>query len=146
MRYKKLSGYYMVEAVYLIPLVLLLYLLIILSGFYLYDRCVISQDCYLLAFRAGQFTNSSENYGEIIYADMPEEMNENYIRSRFTDKSEFYPCLGEGNCEAYLQNEVITVTISGYEQLLSVNKSVAELNPFKVIRNVRRQENASKVP
>lgn len=143
---KRVGGYFTVEAVYLIPIVLLLYALIIVSGFYLYDRCVISQDCYLLAFRAGYFTDSGEGYGEVIYADMKEEIDENYIRDRFAYKSGLYPYLGEGEMTVYLQNEVTTVSISGFDHLLFMSKSVSRQNPFKIIRSVRRQNDGSKIP
>lgn len=143
---KKVNGYFTVEAVYLIPIILLLYFLVIVSGFYLYDRCVISQDCYLLAFRTGHFSDSAENYGEIIYADMPEEIDESYIRDRFSDKSKAYPYLGEGELTVNVKNEEIIVTVSGFDRLLSVRKSVLRQNPFKIIRGVRRQNHGSEIP
>lgn len=143
---KKIKGYFTVEAVYLIPIVLLLYVLIILGGFYLYDRCVMSQDCYLLAFRAGRFTHSAEHYGEIIYADMQEEIDVNYIKDRFAYKSQFYPYLEGGECKVHMQNEVITVSASGFDRLLFVSKSVPRQNPLKIIRKVRRQNNGCEIP
>lgn len=144
--YKKVNGYFIVEAVYLIPIVLLLYFLVIVSGFYLYDRCVISQDGYLLAFRAGHFSDSAENYGEIIYADMPEEIDESYIRDRFSDRSKVYPYLREGELKVKVQNEEVIVTVSGFRRLLSVNKSVLRQNPIKIIRDVRRKNHGSEIP
>lgn len=143
---KKVEGYFVVEAVYLIPIVLLLYFLVIVSGFYLYDRCVISQDSYLLAFRAGHFTDSAENYGEIIYADMPEEIDESYIKDRFSYRLNVYPYLGAGEVTANLQNEEVIVTVSGFGGLLSVKKTVLRQNPIKIIRSVRRENHGSEIP
>lgn len=60
---KNWNGYMTVEASFLMPMVLFLYLLIILCGFFLYNRCIISQDNYLLAFRGSRFTEASDNYG-----------------------------------------------------------------------------------
>lgn len=134
------------EAVYLIPIVLLLYFLIIVSGFYLYDRCVISQNCYLLAFRAGHFSDSAENYGEVIYADIPEEIDISYIRDRFSYQSDFYPYLGEGELEIKVQGEEVEVSVFGFNQLLSVSKSVLRQNPLKVIGSVRRKNYGSEIP
>lgn len=143
---KRTGGYFTVEAVYLIPIILFLYGLIIVSGFYLYDRCVISQDCYLLAFRAGHFTDSGENYGEIIYADMTEELDEEYVRARFLTRARLYPYFGEGKMRVNLQNEIITVSMSGFDGLLHMSKSIPRHNPFRIIKNVRRECNGSKIP
>lgn len=49
--FRKANGYFTVEASMLMPLVLSLIALIFYLTFYLYDRCVISQDVYILAFR-----------------------------------------------------------------------------------------------
>lgn len=144
--FKEIKGYFTIEAVYLIPMILLLYVLIIVGGFYMYDRCVISQDCYLLAFRAGQFTDSAENYGKIIYADMTEEFDESYIRDRLSYKSDFYPYSEDLDYTAYKQNDEMNITVSGFGNLLSIKKSVPCLNPVKIIKRVRGQNNGSKIP
>lgn len=67
--YRRMKGYLTVEAAFVMPIVLFLYMLLILAGFYLYDRCVISQDTYLLAFRESRFTDVRQD--EVIYGDMP---------------------------------------------------------------------------
>ena len=67
---KNLKGYLTVEASFVMPLVIFLYLLIILCGFLLYNRCIISQNDYLVAFRGSRFTEAGINYGEVIYGDM----------------------------------------------------------------------------
>lgn len=144
--YKKMNGYFMVEATYLVPIVLLLYMLFIVGGFLLYDRCVISQDCYLLAFRAGRFTNHRENYGEIIYGEMTGKPDETYVKERLAYKTGLYPYLGEGDITVYVQNEVITVSLSGFGNLLFVSKSIPRQNPLKIVKDVRRQNNGSKIP
>lgn len=144
--YKRIRGFFTVEAVYLVPIILLLYVLVIVGGFYLYDRCVISQDCYLLAFRTGQFTDSAANYGKIIYADLTEEFDESYVRERFAYKSKFYPYSVDLKYRVYKKNEVMNISVSGFQNLLSVKKSVPCLNPIKIIRSVRGQSNGSEIP
>jgi len=144
--YKEIKGYLTLEAVYLVPIILLLYVLVIVGGFYLYDRCVISQDCYLLAFRAGQFTGSEENYGEIIYADITKEFDEGYIWDRFAYKSKYYPYCRDLKYKVHKQDEAMNISVSGFRDLLSVKKSVPCLNPIKIIKNVRGQNNGSEVP
>ena len=89
---KKWNGYLTVEASFLMPMVLFLYMLVILCGFYLYNRCVISQDNYLLAFRGSRFTDAAENYGEVIYGETEEtDPDESYLKSRMAKKASLYP-------------------------------------------------------
>ena len=87
---KKWNGYLTVEASFLMPMVLFLYMLVILCGFYLYNRCVISQDNYLLAFRGSRFTDAAENYGEVIYGETEEtDPDESYLKSRMAQRRLF---------------------------------------------------------
>lgn len=48
---KKVRGYLTVEASLIIPIVVLLIALILNLAFFLYSRCILSQDAYILAFR-----------------------------------------------------------------------------------------------
>lgn len=49
--YKRIKGYLTVEASMIVPLVIFLIGFIFYLTFYLYNRCVVSQDTYILAFR-----------------------------------------------------------------------------------------------
>ena len=49
---RKYKGYMTLEAALVIPMVICVITLIILFTYYLYGRCVLSQDAYILAFRA----------------------------------------------------------------------------------------------
>ena len=48
---KKIKGYFTVEASMIIPLVIFLIAFLFYLSFFLYNRCVLSQDAYILAFR-----------------------------------------------------------------------------------------------
>lgn len=67
---KRIKGYFTVEASMIIPLVIFLFSFIFYLTFYLYDRCVISQDAYILAFQ-----------GSICYDRSPEEIR-NYVEGK----------------------------------------------------------------
>lgn len=45
------GGYMTVEASLILPMVLCIYVAIIYAGFYLYNRCVATQDAYVLCYR-----------------------------------------------------------------------------------------------
>ena len=50
-RGKSLDAYMSVEAAIVMPMVLCLFVMLIYTAFYLYDRCVFQQDAYILCFR-----------------------------------------------------------------------------------------------
>lgn len=45
------DAYFTVEAAVIIPVVLGIFVMIMYLSFYLYDRCVLAQDCYVLSYR-----------------------------------------------------------------------------------------------
>lgn len=45
------AGYFTVEASLIMPMVLCIYVILIYVGFFLYNRCVATQDAYVLCFR-----------------------------------------------------------------------------------------------
>lgn len=135
---KKWKGYMTVEAAYVMPIVIFLYALIIMSGFYLYDRCVISQDNYLLAFRGSRFTFAGEAYGEVIYGDREQEgFREKYIESRIQYKKEFYPLYKMEGKTVETEGNKIIVSTGGFKGMLKMTKKADKLNPMDIIRETR---------
>lgn len=139
--HKSLKGYLTTEASYVMPLVLFLYLLIILCGFFLYNRCVISQDNYLLAFRGSRFTDSYENYGEVIYGDMNKKnVDCQYIEDRLEYKAQFYPFYHIEAKSADFDAEMISVVTIGYRGTLKITKKAEKLNIIEIVEKTRRQD------
>lgn len=137
---KKLKGYMTVEATYIVPIVLVIYMMFIMCGFYLYDRCVISQDNYLIALRGSRFTEAAENYGETIYGDMKTGyFLEGYVRERVAYKSGFYPFFAEESAEVEMQGKNVTVFVLGFHGTLQVSKMAQRENPLEIVKKVRRQ-------
>ncbi len=50
-RVRKQNAYMTVEAAFLMPMVLCLFVIVIYTSFYLYDRCLYQQDAYILCLR-----------------------------------------------------------------------------------------------
>lgn len=48
---RRIKGYMTVEAAFVMPMVLCVFVILIYTSFYLYDRCVFKQDAFVLCFR-----------------------------------------------------------------------------------------------
>ncbi len=138
--HKQLKGYMTVEASFVMPLVLLLYLLIIVSGFYLYDRCVLSQDTYLIAFRTSRLTYGEEAVLDVIYGEMKEDVFDlQYAKKRVDYKQRFYPMFGNGSMVAEAKNDMISIQESGFQNLIKIKKEVRRWNVIEIVREKRRK-------
>lgn len=142
--HKKYNGYFSIEASFILPIVLFLYLLIILSALFLYCRCAISQDNFLLGMRAGKFTWGEAHYGEVLYGSKQEGSwsAEDYVQERLGCKKTFYPVYSarEGECTISGENVVVKAVQRGSES--RIIKSVQRLNPVNIIREGRKDHNA----
>lgn len=142
--HKKCKGYFTIEASFILPIVLFLYLLIISAALFLYCRCAISQDDFLLGMRAGRFTWGEDYYGEVLYGSKQEGSwsAENYVKERLAYKRTFYPVYPsqEGECMISRENIVVQTGQRGSENLIV--KNVQRLNPVEIIREGRKDYNA----
>ncbi len=141
---RRMKGYFTVEASFIMPVVLFLYLLIILAALFLYCRCVISQDNFLLGMRAGSFTLGEENYGEVIYGEAEKGgwQAEDYVKERLNYKRSFYPFFPSVGGECRMSMEAVLVQ-TGQKALKGViAKKVQRLNPVDRIREGRGKGNA----
>lgn len=139
---KKVNGYLTVEASFVVPFVLFLYLLVILLAFFLYNRCVISQDLYLLALRGSRFTDQSPFYGEVIYGEMEEkEVDTDYLQEALTDRLQYYPFYQQQDSYIHTDGTYgdIEIGSSGYGDVLTVKKRLERLNIREEIRKVRQR-------
>ena len=127
---KKVSGYFTVEAAMLMPMVLLLIMFLFYITFYMYDRCVISQDVYLLAFRGS------------LYCDMKKEeiqqSIENQCRETYGNK---YIGVERLDSQVKAENKVISVEASGYMNMtnwkLQAKAEAERICPVECIRKWR---------
>lgn len=138
---KKWRGYFTIEAAFILPIVLFLYLLIILTALFLYCRCVISQDNFLIGMRAERFTDAEENYGEAIYGQKEKgSWNvKDYIKNRIERKYQYYPFFPpqEGGYNIYEKNIIIKSRQKGSKK--TIEKIIWKTNPVAFIREGRRK-------
>lgn len=140
---RKWKGYFTVEASLIMPVVLFLYLLIILAALFLYCRCAISQDNFLLGMRAGSFTWGEDRYGEVIYGEAEKEgwEAEAYVLERLYYKRRFYPFFPSKEGECGISGE--TVWVQTQKALNGrITKNIQRFNPVEIIRKGRREQNA----
>lgn len=135
---KKWNGYLTVEAAFIMPVILSLYLLLIVCGFYLYNRCAISQDSYLVAFRGSRFTNSGPDYGEVIYGNMGDkDSGKGYVESRLIYKSGSYPLCHIELQEINIGEDILAIRITGYQGALEIEKKAEYLNIIDIVERTR---------
>lgn len=135
---KSMNAYLTVEAAFIMPVVLFLYLALILLAIFLYDRCMISQDNYLLAFWGSRFSAAQENYAEVIYGKKEATgLDREYLLTRMERKSRTYPFYRQEEGNVMITDEGVTVYSKGFGGSLEVEKRVKQENPVEWIRKRR---------
>ncbi len=134
------KGYFTIEASIIMPIVLFLYLIIILAALYMYCRCAISQDTFLLGMRAGSFTYGEEGYGEVIYneANTKGWSPYAYVEERLEQRKSSYPVYSysAGSCLMdAVSVSIETINEGSGETML---KQVRRRNPIAIIREGRK--------
>lgn len=140
---KYVKGYMTVEASFLIPWVIFLFVFLIYGSFYLYDKCVLFQDVYTICFRG----SIQKDEGEIL-SYINTHMDEQFGRKYF----------GVGNVEGSAGQSGTKVYVSGacsvkvpFTHFLTMAGNVGWqiqteamariVNPTKMIRKCRMAEN-----
>ena len=141
MRKKRLKGSFSLEASFIMPMVLLLYLLIILAALFLYCRCAISQDTFLLCMRAERFTYGETDYGEVIYGE--EETNwlpDDYVLERLEQKRSTYPGYASFGGECRITEEDVARIRARMQEVIEnpIIKRMRKINPIDIIREGRK--------
>jgi hypothetical protein len=152
---RALPGYMSIEAALIIPLVIGIFLLLIFTAFFLFNKCTLAQDTYVKCYRASVFTYWEDGYGEVAYGmltDRAAGKAREYIASRgdyarypyFTLTDESVTALQWG----LVSPEVfVDIRLSGTGQtfvardyLLKINATSVIRNPVGDIRIARRSE------
>lgn len=142
--FKKLKGYFTVEASFIMPIVLFLYLAVLTAALLLYNRCVVSQDCYLLGLRGARFTWAEESYGEVIYGEarLSGWQREDYVTDRWQRKSAYYLGGNSPELSCIVENHSVWIRACGKDVSQTIEKQVDILNPVEWIRERRKEGDA----
>lgn len=139
-----MNGYMTVEAGFLIPWVVFLFVFLIYAGFYLYDKCVLFQDAYTVCFR-GSIQKEEGGPSAYINAHMKEQFGEKYF--------------GTGDVQGSVRNQGQEVVVSGTCEIrvpvghfltmpgesgwrIQAEARARVENPTKLIRRCRMAEKA----
>lgn len=84
------DAYMTVEASLIMPMVLCIYVVLIYAGFYLYNRCVATQDAYVLCFR--ESIHKDENLwsypdGSVARSEEADQVGDKYIAVKSTSSN-----------------------------------------------------------
>jgi hypothetical protein len=144
-----------IEASLIVPMVIGVYLFLIFSAFFLYSKCALIQDTYLICFRASVFTYWEEGYGEVGYGLLAyKSSNEarNYISSRHDfSKYPFFVLFNEDvsiyqmsllTPDMYTQIKIngASPTFVWRDYKIDVSATSVATNPVAHIRKARRAE------
>lgn len=141
-RRKGLKGYMTLEASFIIPWVIFLFAFLIYACFYLYDKCVLFQDAYVLALR-GSVQKEEAEMLEYVNAHMGAQFGSKYFGvGRVEGKAEKSKreIKVTGNCRVKIpfDNFLTFSKESGWG--ISTQAVAQIINPAKVIRKCRMAE------
>lgn len=141
---KKVNGYFTVEVSFVMPVVLFLYFVILTSALFLYSRCTVSQDCFLIGMRGARFTWAKEDYGEVIYGDekFSNAQKEDYMMVRWQRLGRYYLGNREQKATCVVDNHSSYIKVCGKNNMQAIEKKVEILNPVGQIRERRKDKNA----
>lgn len=137
--HKRWKGYFSIEASLIMPMVLFLYLLIILAAVFLYCRCAISQDTFLLGMRAGCFTYGEKDYGEVIYGEEKMWSAAEYVQERLNSQKSTYPIYPYIGGSCVIEKDMVSIQTVYKSIKEPVVKCTCRFNPVKLIREGRRK-------
>lgn len=134
---KTWKGTFTVEAAMIVPIVLFLYLSILSVSLFLYDRCVGSQNCFLLGLRSARYTCAEENYGEVIYGEESYMDAKEYVQERWQRKRRYDMGGHMRNILCEMETYDVRIGISEGETMV-LEKRIKKLNPVDAIRERRK--------
>lgn len=136
--HKRWKGYFSIEASLIMPIILFLYLLIILAALYMYCRCAISQDTFLLGMRAGCFSYGEDNYGEVIYGEEKGWYPEGYVQERLNSQKQTYPLYSYVSGSCIVSEDSISIKTVYRERKEPLVKCIQKYNPVRIICEGRK--------
>ncbi|MCH5254256.1 MAG: hypothetical protein J1F41_04975 [Lachnospiraceae bacterium] len=134
------------EAAFIIPWVIFLFVFLIYAGFYLYDKCVLFQDAYALCFR-GSIQKDEGSVVDYINAHMEEQFGSKYfgvgnVSGSVEKNGQNVIVYGACSVKIPFQNFLTMARNSGWQIQTGARAQI--INPTKVIRKCRMVENLLK--
>ena len=138
-----LKGYMSLEASFIMPWVIFLFVFMIYTSFYLYDKCILFQDAYTLCLRGSV---QKEDGGALKYINehMAEKFGSKYFGVGHVDGSagqsgKEIKVIGTCTVKVPIDNFLTFSKESGWE--IKTEAKAQIINPTRVIRKCRIAEN-----
>lgn len=136
-----MKGYMTVEAGFIIPWTIFLFVFLIYAGFYLYDKCVLFQDAYTVCFRGS--IQKKEEAPDYINAHMKEQFGEKYFGTGGVQgnvRKEGQEVIVSASCGVRVP-VIHFLTMAGEDGWKIQTEARARvMNPTKIIRRCRMAE------
>lgn len=143
-KHEGIDGYMSLEAAFVIPWVIFLFVLLIYVSFYLYDKCVLFQDAYTICFR-GSIQKEENGALDYIQTHMAAQFGGKYFGVESVEKS-----AKQSGKEVYVYAScrvrvpfghfLAMANEDGWQIQTSAKAQIA--NPTKILRKCRMAENA----
>lgn len=136
----KMKAYFTVEATILLPFVFLIMIFLLYLGFFQYNRCLLTQDLYMLAMLESReyYNNNVKMYQEII--KQKEEMErKKYISFK---ENEMQVEVGTGKVQIKFEGEIVKpfrfLFLTEEKWTINVSTQSKTKNPVFVMRNYKK--------
>ncbi|MBD5521510.1 MAG: pilus assembly protein [Lachnospiraceae bacterium] len=142
-RCNALKGYMTLEASFIMPWVIFLFAFLIYACFYLYDKCVLFQDAYVLALR-GSVQKEEAEVLEYVNGHMSKQFGSKYfgvgrVEGRVEKSKTEIKVIGSCSVKIPFDNFLTFSKEGGWQ--ISMQAAAQIINPTKVIRKCRMAEN-----
>ena len=142
-RNKALKGYMSLEASFIMPWVIFLFAFLFYSSFYLYDKCVLFQDAYVLVLR-GSVQKEETEVLEYVNEHMSAQFGSKYfgvgrVEGKAEKSKQEIKVIGRCSVKIPFDNFLTLSKESGWQ--IFTQTTAQTINPTKVIRKCRIAEN-----
>ena len=142
-QHKNMGGYMTLEAAFIIPWTIFLFVFLIYASFYLYDKCVLFQDAYTVCFRAS-VQKEEKSVSEYLSSHMEAQFGKKYFGTGTIEKSvqqsdKEVRVYGECSVKVPFLHFLTMVQTGGWQ--IQTEAKAQIINPTKVIRKCRMAEN-----
>lgn len=142
-RHKNIRGYMTLEAAFIIPWVIFIFVFLIYAAFYLYDKCVLFQDAYTVCFRAS-IQKEENGISDYLSSHMESRFGRKYFgvgtvekRAEWSDKE--VSVYGACSVKIPFGHFLTMAGKSGWQ--IQTQAKAQIMNPVKIIRRCRMAEN-----
>lgn len=136
-KFVKTDAYFTVEAAFLIPVVLCLFALVIYLSFFMYDRCLLTQDSYQTALYGSERKNSEDQEESGVFSpDKSRYFMLNALNIEGQKKGKNYTAQASASVHTMFDHRMISLDRGDWD--LASESTARVSDPPKAFRTYRR--------